>query len=79
MIKNKSIIFTVDLGINRKKYVKLLQQCATRIDAVFRPFIEIDTFFVDQTKSVPSFTWRINVVKSSSKLSVTVAEAGKER
>ena len=56
-----------------------MQQCATRIDAVYRPFIEIDTFFVDQTKSVPSFTWRINVVKSSSKLSVTVAEAGKER
>ena len=42
MIRNKSNIFGVDRGINRKKNGKLLQQCATRIDAVFRPFL-VDT------------------------------------
>ena len=39
MIRNKSNICSVDRGINRKKNGKLLQQCATRIDAVFRPFL----------------------------------------
>ena len=36
------IFFSVDRGINRKKNGKLLQQCATRIDAVFRPVL-VDT------------------------------------
>ena len=36
------IFFSVDRGINRKKNGKRLQQCATRIDAVFRPFL-VDT------------------------------------
>ena len=36
------IFFLVDQGINRKKNGKLLQQCATLIDAVFRPFL-VDT------------------------------------
>ena len=40
MIRNKSNIFSVDRGIKRKKNGKfLLQQCSTRIDAVFRPFL----------------------------------------
>ena len=38
MIRNKSNIFTVDRGVNRKKTGKLLQQCTTRTDAVFPPF-----------------------------------------
>ena len=42
MIRNESNIFSVDRGINRKKNGKRLQQCATRIDAVFRPFL-VDT------------------------------------
>ena len=40
MIRNKSNIFSVDQGINRKKNGKLLQQCATRIDAVFHPYLD---------------------------------------
>ena len=42
MIRNKFNSFSFDRGINRKKNGKLLQQCAacTRIDAVFRPFID---------------------------------------
>ena len=41
MIRNKSNIFSVERGINRKKNGKRLQQCATltRIDAVFRPLL----------------------------------------
>ena len=39
MIRNKSNIFSVDRG---KLNGKLLQQCATCIDAVFRPFL-VDT------------------------------------
>ena len=39
---NKYNIFSVDQGFNRKKKEKLLQQCATCYDAVFRPFL-IDT------------------------------------
>ena len=42
MIRNKSNIFSVDGGINRKKKGKRLQQCPTHIDAVFRPFL-VDT------------------------------------
>ena len=42
MIRNQSNIFLVDRGINRKKNGKLLQQCATRIDAIFHPFF-VDT------------------------------------
>ena len=42
MIRNKSNIFSVDRGINRKKNGKRLQQCTTRFDAVFRPFL-VDT------------------------------------
>ena len=41
-LRNKSNIFSVDRGINRKKDGKLLQQCATRIDAVFCPYL-VDT------------------------------------
>ena len=47
MIKTKSNIFSADQGINRKKNEKLLQQCATRIDAVFRPFFG---WYLDQPK-----------------------------
>ena len=39
MIRNKFNIFSVNRDINRKKNGKRLQQCATRIDAVFRPFL----------------------------------------
>ena len=39
MIRNKSNIFSVDRGISQKKKGKLLQQCAARIDAVFRPLL----------------------------------------
>ena len=46
MIRNKSNIFSVDRGINRKKNGKLLQQCATRIEAVFRPFLEKNIRFI---------------------------------
>ena len=42
MIRNRSSIFSVDRGINRKMNGKLLQQCATRIDGGFRPFL-VDT------------------------------------
>ena len=42
MIRNKSNIFSVDRGINRKKKEKLLQQYAWRINAVFHPFL-VDT------------------------------------
>ena len=38
MIRYISDIFTVDQGINRKNNIKLLQQCAMCIDAIFRPF-----------------------------------------
>ena len=47
MIRNKSSIFSVDRGINRKKNEKLLQQCATRIDVDFHHF-SVDT--LDQPK-----------------------------
>ena len=52
MIRNKSNIFSVDRGINRKKNGKLLQQNATRIDAVFRPFFG---WYLDQPKILDSF------------------------
>ena len=42
MIRNKSNIFSVDRGINRKKNRKRLQQWVTRINAVFRSFL-VDT------------------------------------
>ena len=42
MIRNKSNIFLVNQRINLKKKGKRLQQCATRIDAVFHPYL-IDT------------------------------------
>ena len=48
---NKSDIFSFDRGINRKKNGNLLQQCSTRIDAVFRSFL-VDT---SEKKMLDSF------------------------
>ena len=41
MTRNKSDIFSFDQGLsfNQKKNGKFSQQCATHIDAVFRPFL----------------------------------------
>ena len=58
MMRDKSNIFSVDRGINRKKNGKLLQQCATRIDAIFRAFL-VDTSI--NRKNIRSFLKSFNI------------------
>ena len=56
MIRNKCNIFSVDRGINRKKNGKRLQQWATRIDAVFRPFMDDTSINRKNIKFISSVT-----------------------
>ena len=62
MIRSKSNIISVDLGINGKKNGKLLQQCATQFSVLFRLIPRstekiYDSFLIASmsTKPVPKY------------------------
>ena len=62
MIRNISKVFySADGRINQRKKEKRLQRCATRIDAVFRPFL-VDTS-INRKKILDSFLKSNNLVK----------------